>query len=165
MTGGRLSSGGHKARRLRTTGVSRPAGARPAGYAYPRDTRSRGALRPADPALRPAEWRPPRTGTFRARVREVPRRSSPRLETFTYLGRHAYSLTCCTFKRQRLFTKGEVVDGVSWQILHAARVEGFAIPAYCFMPDHLHVIAVGQEAWSDARAFMNVAKRRSAYWY
>jgi putative transposase len=93
----------------------------------------------------------------------VPGRSSPRLKTFTYLGRYGYSLTCCTFQRQRVFTDAATVDGVWSQILHAARAEGFAISAYCFMPDHLHLLCEGTCPSSDFKEFVRLYKQRSSF--
>ena len=40
-----------------------------------------------------------------------------------------------------------------------------AILAYCFMPDHLHLLAAGTSETSDARRFVDLGKQLSAYEY
>src|SRR5438132_3334111 len=57
------------------------------------------------------------------------------LKTFDYIGLHRYSLRFCTDTRRPLFTITERVDLVLEQFVRAATEEGFAIVAYCFMPD------------------------------
>jgi putative transposase len=73
--------------------------------------------------------------------------------------------TCCVFRRKRAFTSASVVHAVWAQILPTAEAESFAVLAYCFMPDHLHLLAVGQQASSDLVRFMDRVKQISGYWY
>jgi putative transposase len=68
---------------------------------------------------------------------------------FTYLGRHAYSITCCTFARQPAFSAAAVVDTTAAQLLRSSREEQFALLAYCFMPDHVHLLLEGLSSTSD----------------
>ena len=93
------------------------------------------------------------------------RRCTPRLATFDYLGFHRYSLTCCTFHRRRLFESHEVVRAVLTNIAETAEQERFGILAYCFMPDHVHLLASGQDGSCRALAFIARAKQVSGYWY
>jgi putative transposase len=87
------------------------------------------------------------------------------LKTFDYLGLYRYFLTFCTYNRQALFASQEVVELLLEQILRTARAEGFAVLAYCFMPDHLHLLVEGRTASSDARRFIKRAKQCSGYAY
>jgi putative transposase len=91
------------------------------------------------------------------------RHSSPRLPTFDYLGLHRYSLTCCTFQRRRVFGNADIVDRVWRCFLSAAAGADIALLAYCFMPDHLHLVAAGEQPSSDVRAFVSKAKQASAF--
>ena len=59
------------------------------------------------------------------------------------LSNHHYFLTFCTDQRHRIFLEESSVSLVRAQILRAAREKRFEISAYCFMPDHLHLIASG----------------------
>jgi putative transposase len=87
------------------------------------------------------------------------------LATFDYLGEYRYFLTFCTHHRHRAFSTTERVDLVSTQILRAAADEGFAITAYCYMPDHLHLLAEGRRPASDCRKFIARAKQFSGFYY
>jgi putative transposase len=57
------------------------------------------------------------------------------------------------------------VEVVREQILRASREERFAVIAYCFMPDHLHLLVHGQAEDADLKRFISVAKQRSGYDY
>lgn len=90
---------------------------------------------------------------------------SPRLRTFDYLGPHRYALTCCAHERRKVFEDPHVVRAARDQLLRTADCERFAIPAYCFMPDHLHILAVGTGASSSLPALAVQFKRASGYGY
>jgi putative transposase len=88
-----------------------------------------------------------------------------RLRGFSYLGFHRYSLTFCTQNRAPVFTTNDYVDLARTQILRAAANEAFDVIAYCFMPDHLHLVAAGGAENSDLNSFLKLAKQLSAYHY
>ncbi len=85
-----------------------------------------------------------------------------KLQTFAYLGRHAYSLTFCTFQRQRHFIDAVLVHLVLHEILRTADECDFELPAYCFMPDHLHLLSVGRSPVAHLLSFAKLARQRSA---
>jgi putative transposase len=87
------------------------------------------------------------------------------LKTFDYLGFHRYSLTFCTDRRQKMFTTQDVVHLVLAQIARASGQYQFGIVAYCFMPDHTHLLIEGQSADSDAKEFIARAKQYSGFHY
>ena len=91
--------------------------------------------------------------------------SRPRLKSFDYTGFYRYFLTFCTADRHEAFRTREVVDPVLSQILRAAGDEGFAVVAYCFMPDHVHLLVEGQAENSHMPAFVRRAKQFSGFWY
>ena len=87
------------------------------------------------------------------------------LRSFDYVGFHSYFLTFCTYKRTKAFTSSDHVE-IAWtQILQSSAVEAFAILAYCFMPDHLHLLVEAQSESSDALKFISRAKQLSGYHY
>jgi putative transposase len=51
------------------------------------------------------------------------------------------------------------------QISRAASERDFAVLAYCFMPDHLHLLLHGQSESADCKAFISLAKQYSGYYY
>jgi len=87
------------------------------------------------------------------------------LKTFDYLGLYRYSLTFCTDRRRARFTTDAVVDLVKQQILRAATENQFAVIAYCFMPDHLHLLIEGRSDASDCKRFIALAKQYSGYYF
>ena len=87
------------------------------------------------------------------------------LKAFDYTGPHRYFLTYCTYSRQHLFVTRERVDLVLLQIERSADEEQFAIIAYAFMPDHIHLLIEGLSESSDCRRFIQRAKQFSGYHY
>jgi putative transposase len=94
----------------------------------------------------------------------LPRRPE-RLKGFDYLGQNAYFLTYCTDQRHSAFLDRAHVEVACTQILRAAVDEKFAVVAYCFMPDHLHLLASGEREDSDGRAFIKRSKQFSGFYY
>ena len=87
------------------------------------------------------------------------------LETFDYVGLHRYLLTLCTHSRHHHFVVREHVDLVLEQIVRSAADTGFAIVAYCFMPDHVHLVVAAELEASDCRQFIKRAKQFSGYYF
>lgn len=87
------------------------------------------------------------------------------LKSFDYVGLHRYSLTFCAHARTPAFTSADRVDLVLQQFLRSAADVGMAILAYCFMPDHVHLLVEGQSEGSDCRAFIKRAKQFSGFHY
>ena len=87
------------------------------------------------------------------------------LKTFDYIGLHRYFLTFCTGNRQPFFLAPDPVSAVRTQFLRAEHDERFAVLAYCFMPDHVHLLAEGQSDDSDCRRFISRAKQLSGFHY
>ena len=86
-----------------------------------------------------------------------------RLRDFPYLGIQRYFLTICTFARRRHFTNAAVVDAVHTAFLRTCADFEFAILAYCYMPDHVHLLVEGLSEASDLSALVATAKQRAAY--
>ena len=87
------------------------------------------------------------------------------LKTFNYIGLHRYSLTFCTHHRQHLFVREPVVTLVLSQISRAAVEQEFVVIAYCFMPDHVHLLVEGRSEASDCKRLIARAKQYSGYHY
>jgi len=89
----------------------------------------------------------------------------PRLKDFDYIGTYAYFLTIRTKDCKPYFKKPEVVNGLINPILEAAKAERFDLLAYCFMPDHLHLLVMGQDDRSNAKKFVSLFKQKGGYWF
>ena len=87
------------------------------------------------------------------------------LTGFSYVGLHRYSLTFCTLDRRNVFVQQEPVDLVTSQFLRAARELRFDLVAYCFMPDHVHLIAEGTREDADLKRFVSLATQLSGHHY
>ena len=104
------------------------------------------------------------SGSRRPRVHGPERRSSPRLATFDYIGPHAYSITVNTAAKQRAFTNEAVVHECLDALAEACSKHGFVVHAYCFMPDHLHLLSEGSES-SSLASMTKRFKQLSSYRY
>src|SRR5437667_11386430 len=62
------------------------------------------------------------------------------LAGFSYVGMHRYFLTFYTRERGCCFADAASVGQTLSQIRRTATDESFEILAYCFMPDHVHLL-------------------------
>ena len=92
-------------------------------------------------------------------------RRPARLKQFSYIGLQRYSLTFCTDWKRKWFENADAVELVLSQFLRVAANERFAVLAYCFMPDHVHLLIEGMQDDSDARKFIVKSKQCSAHAY
>ena len=88
-----------------------------------------------------------------------------RLAAAGYVGPAQYFLTICTYQRENGFPCADTVELASSQLLRVAEREAFALLAYCFMPDHVHVLAEARSSVADLRRFVWSAKQRSGFLY
>jgi putative transposase len=90
-------------------------------------------------------------------------RNPGHLKAFDYVGLHRYFLTFCTDDRRPYFVDRQHVDVVLGQVLRAAADTDFAIIAYCFMPDHVHLLIEARSETCDGLQFITRAKQFSGY--
>jgi putative transposase len=88
-----------------------------------------------------------------------------RLQHHSYLGLSRYFLTFCVRERRRVFLNERMISPTMAQIRQAAKDQRFAVLAYCFMPDHVHLLVEGVAEDSNLCQFVTVAKRRSGSVY
>jgi putative transposase len=72
-------------------------------------------------------------------------------------------LTFCTAQRARHFERAAVVATAESRIQQTSIEEQFSVLAYCFMPDHLHLVVEGCAEDADLRRFVKIAKQRVVY--
>jgi REP-associated tyrosine transposase len=89
----------------------------------------------------------------------------PRLRAFDYIGTYRYFVTCCTRNRQVVFVQTGLIERLTLQILQSAKRWDFAVLAYTFMPDHLHLLVEGTTRVADFRAFMKNLRKRTTLAY
>jgi REP-associated tyrosine transposase len=86
-----------------------------------------------------------------------------RITGVSYLGHCRYFLTICAKARFAAFLDDAIARSTIDQFLITAREEGFAVLAYCLMPDHIHLLVEGTALESDLRRFVKVSKQQSGF--
>ena len=79
-----------------------------------------------------------------------------------YRGVAAYSLTLACADRRAVFADKSLVESCIETLRSCAEKHGFAVLAYCFMPDHLHLLVEGG-AGSDLPKFVKDFRQRTGY--
>lgn len=88
-----------------------------------------------------------------------------RLPGFEYKGFFSYFLTLCTFARRERFKDPRVVAETHRVFRDASARWAFQFLAYCYMPDHLHLVLMGTTRDADLVGLVHDAKQRSGYWH
>ena len=81
-------------------------------------------------------------------------RRPTRLAYFDYIGRVAYSLTICTYQRHPAFSDHDFAREAVSRLLRTAQKFGVALIAYSLMPDHVHLIVLGERDDSPLESFV-----------
>ena len=89
----------------------------------------------------------------------------PRLKGFAYTGCYRYFITICTYRKCQAFCDKEVVTICLESLKEKSRLLNFKVWAYCFMPDHLHLLLEGKTKDADLKKMIAMFKQISAYQY
>jgi putative transposase len=92
------------------------------------------------------------------------RRKRNRLPIETYRGPRAYFLTVGCAPRRNPFGERRIVEDCTERLRACSEKHGFAILAYCFMPNHLHLLVQSSHG-SDLPQFMKAFKQETGYSY
>ena len=93
-------------------------------------------------------------------------KTRPRLKDFDYKGYHRYFITICTRDRSPIFKDYAGVKELIRVLKDTAKNNfGFKVWAYCFMPDHLHLLVEGESPDSDLKKFISSYKQYTGYYY
>ena len=92
------------------------------------------------------------------------RRKRNRLPVETYHGARAYFLSLGCAQYRSVFIQRPVVENCIETLRSCSERHGFAVLAYCFMPDHLHLLVQGGPE-SDLPQFMKDFKQQTGYSY
>ena len=84
---------------------------------------------------------------------------------FSYIGKYRYALVFRVFLSRAVFISEAPVNLVREQVFRSASGKQFEITAYCFMPDHVHLLAEGLTETSSCKDFIRAAKQYSGYCY
>jgi putative transposase len=89
-------------------------------------------------------------------------RKRNRLQPDSYRGRQAYFLTLCTRERKKVFQDSMLVNALLEVLRKTCADHPFNVYAYCFMPDHLHLILTGESDSAQVSPAMQAFKSLSA---
>lgn len=99
-------------------------------------------------------------------VRPTKEHAKPRrLKDFPYRGCYRYFITVRSHSFQRHFVHDEVIAKIIDLLKSMAEQEGFSVWAYCFMPDHAHLLVEGKHSDADMQHFVAWFKQKSGYWF
>jgi putative transposase len=87
-----------------------------------------------------------------------------RLSREYYQGRVSAAFTLCIRGKEQAFTDEDVVNAFIEILRLESRRGDCFVPAYCFMPDHQHVLLFGMADNSDVWNVMVRYKQRTGYW-
>ena len=90
-------------------------------------------------------------------------RRPPRLYDGCYLGARSVFFTMCTFERRSYFLDFRVGARLCEQLLSTATRYDVEVVAYCFMPDHLHLLVEGRREGADIRKWTGAFRRVSGF--
>jgi putative transposase len=89
-------------------------------------------------------------------------RKRNRLRPDSYRGRRAYFLTLCANERRKMLADTLLVERLIPILRATGGSHSFNVNAYCFMPDHLHLIVLGQSDSASLPRFMQAFKSLAA---
>ncbi|SRR5713226_133697 len=93
------------------------------------------------------------------------RRQNIRLSPQIYRGPRLYFVTLCCEGRGCFFAKHNTASWLITCLRRDADATGFAVHAYCVMPNHLHLLVEGKGAKSSLLTFIKQLKQKTAFEY
>jgi len=94
----------------------------------------------------------------------MPTRKQNRLSLNVYREPGTFFVTIATEGRRAWFREPAVVERCAGAIRAACDKEGFDLIAYCFMPDHVHVV-VSTEQENDLVRLVHGFKQKTGWWF
>lgn len=92
-------------------------------------------------------------------------RNNNRLALDHYLGNHAYFVTITTAGKKWVFVTDAVVSFHVDVLGRTALKRAFDVIAFCYMPDHMHLLISGKDETSDLTALIRDYKQITGYHY
>jgi len=88
-----------------------------------------------------------------------------RLKDFDYESCYRYFITLCTSGKKAIFPDDFLVNWLIDLLKEKSIFFRFRVWAYCFMPDHLHLLIEGENLNSDMKRFISSYKQHTAFHY
>ena len=90
-------------------------------------------------------------------------RKNNRLSSENYSGIQVYFITITTANRRSIFIARNIVDDYLAILQRESDACGFDVLAYCFMPDHLHLLVAGKHENSELISFIRKYKQLTGF--
>ena len=90
-------------------------------------------------------------------------RKDNRLALNLYLGNRAFFVTIQTAGNKRVFVSDAVVSHHVEALKRTAIKRDFDVIAFCYMPDHMHLLVSGKDVQSELTAFIRDYKQITGY--
>jgi putative transposase len=98
------------------------------------------------------------------KTKEFFKRKINRIGDFAYKGGYAYFIIICTSEKQPYLTSEDLINYLLLQLREETNRFLFKIYTYCFMPNHLHLLLVGEEK-SNLLNCMKMFKQKTGYYF
>ena len=89
----------------------------------------------------------------------------PRVKHFDYKGTYRYFITICSNNKAHLFKDDIFINELIKALRDKSNIFRFKVWAFCFMPDHLHLLLEGIFPDSDLKMFVSSYKQYTGYLY
>ena len=86
-----------------------------------------------------------------------------RLKEFCYKGFYRYFVTLCVHNNNQIFKEKDLINNILSDLKKISEKHRFSVWAYCFMPDHLHLLLEGRSENSDFRRFISEFKQSTGF--
>jgi len=88
-----------------------------------------------------------------------------RLPRESYIGRRSVAFTACVEARRKVFNDEDLMLAFVPLLGRCAGHFGCAVPVYTFMPDHIHVLMIGERSDSDLKKAIDRFKYATGWWF
>jgi putative transposase len=92
------------------------------------------------------------------------REKNHRLTRESYKGFVSAAFTLCIFNRKPVFTEPAIIRVFLDILIAIAKKTHCIVPAYCFMPDHLHLLIRSMSGEADLWKTVVTYKQKTGYW-
>lgn len=92
-------------------------------------------------------------------------RKQNRLDLSIYKERRGFFFTIATYNRSKIFTDSTRVSHFRETLRDISQKEKWLVHAYCFMPDHFHLLIEPKDDNQDAIRFISKYKQLTGFWY
>ena len=90
-------------------------------------------------------------------------RKKIRLPAASYIGLRRYFLTFCSFERRKCFLHEDFNQYFVGTLREQAVAHQFSVPAYCLMPDHVHLLVEALTVSSNLAPFVKAFKQVTGF--